>query len=297
MTRASIILPIQPGSAAAARRYAGLVKRGVARRLWLGQSLRADTGQLLAGCGVPVGTSVTLMPLKHPLQAAVDARSLAALTGHPVVAGFGASSPEFVAALTGRPYDSPVREARAYLTTVRELIDGGELRGFRLPPLEHPAVEVGAGVLRPAMARAAADCADVAITWLTPPAYLREVIVPILRAGARRPRLVTVVHAALDRPGRDPARLAGLAAGHHLNAPHYADMLARAGVAAAPDALVASGVFQSGTAGGIAARLGEYVEAGVDELVVNTAGVCLADGPTAALAEAEEILEALRDHT
>lgn len=311
MARASVILPSQPGSPADARPYAELVKRGRAARLWLGQSLRLETAQLIAylagsGLRVPVGGSVALMPLRHPLQAAVEARSLARLTGHPLVAGFGASAPEFVTVLNGEPYARPASVAREYLSTVRTLLDGGRLRGFALPPLPCPPVEVGAGVLRPAMARVAGACADVAITWMTPPEYIAEVLAPALREGAAAagrphpPRIATVVHAAVRRPGRDAARMAFLAAGHHLRSAHYTDMLRRANVPVSPDdpaagarALVAAGVFVTGTAEQIAERLGAYRRAGVDEIIVSTSGVFLTAGRLAAAADAEEILTAL----
>ncbi|MEU7001058.1 LLM class flavin-dependent oxidoreductase [Nonomuraea sp. NPDC046570] len=303
--RASVIFPGQPGSAAEVEPYADLVKSGPAARLWLGQSLRVETQQVvahLAGNGrrVPTGTSVTLMPLRHPLQAALEARSMAVMTGHPVVAGFGASAPEFVSVLNGEPYRKPAAMAREYLSTVRALLGGEGLRGFKLPPLRCPPVEVGAGVLRPGMARVAGECADAAITWMTPPAYLADVLAPALRQGAgderEPPRIVTVVHVATASPGRDAARLAFLAAGHHLRAAHYTDMLRRAGLEASPRALVASGLFLTGTAERIAERLHDYFLAGVDEIVLNTTGVFLAEGSRSAIGDAEEILTALEEH-
>ncbi|MFD0480771.1 hypothetical protein ACFQ0B_81275 [Nonomuraea thailandensis] len=171
------------------------------------------------------------------------------------------------------------------------------MRGFTLPPLRHPPVEVGAGVLRPGMARAAGTRADTAITWLTPPSYVKDVLAPALGTG---PRIVTVVHAAVARPGRDPAHLAHLAAGAHLQAAHYTGMLRAAGIDADPSdtragarALVSSGLFVTGTAAQVAGRLAAYHAAGVDEVVVNTAGVWLAEGPHAAVRDAEEILTCL----
>lgn len=305
MAVASVMFPGQPGAAADAEPYAELVKRGRAARLWLGQSLRAEAQQVvayLAGGGrqVPIGTSVTLMPLRHPLQAALEARSMALMTGHPVVAGFGASAPEFVSLLNGGPYERPATMAREYLSTVRALLDGRGLRGFRLPPLRHPRVELGAGVLRPGMARVAGECADVAITLMTPPAYVRDVLLPALRAGAgdvrTTPRVATVVHVAQARRGREAARLAALAAGHHLRAAHYSDMLRRAGLDPSPRAMVDSGLFVTGPARRIAERLGDYFAAGVDEVILNVSGVLLAEGPMAAISDVEEILTALEDH-
>ncbi|GAA2821077.1 hypothetical protein [Nonomuraea rubra] len=114
------------------------------------------------------------------------------------------------------------------------------------------------------------------------------------------PRIVTVVHAAVTRPGRDPAHLAHLAAGAHLQAAHYTGMLRTAGIDVDPSdprggarALVSSGLFVTGSPDEIAGRLAAYHAAGVDEVVVNTAGVWLAEGPRAAVRDAEEILTCL----
>jgi alkanesulfonate monooxygenase SsuD/methylene tetrahydromethanopterin reductase-like flavin-dependent oxidoreductase (luciferase family) len=304
-----------------------LVQRVRARRLWLCQSFKAETHQVaahLAGMGhtVPVGTSVTLLPLRHPYEAAVQARSLALLTGRPVVAGFGIGSPGFVAGLTGRPYGSPRTAVGDYLRSVRALLDGERvehegphhhLHGA-LPPLGHPRVEVGAGVLRPGMARTAGAAADVAITWMTPPGYLAGVLRPALEEGAlrragqgagtlpaRAPRVATAVHVAVTGPGRDPRRLALAATREHLRVPHYADMLRRAGVrvdphdpAATADALLESGVVVAGTPEEIADRLTEYTAAGVDEVLLNPSGVLLTEGVHAAVADLEEVLAACR---
>lgn len=54
----------------------------------------------LAGMGhtVPVGTAVTLLPLRHSYEAALQARSLALPTGRPAVAGYGIGTPESASA-------------------------------------------------------------------------------------------------------------------------------------------------------------------------------------------------------
>ncbi|MFI6730791.1 LLM class flavin-dependent oxidoreductase [Streptomyces sp. R-74717] len=137
----AILFPSQPDSPKTVAPFAALIQQIGARRLWMGQSLKAETHQVLAhlagmGHSVPVGTSVTLMPLRHPYEAALQARSLALITGHAVVAGYGASAPGFVRSLTGAPYASPRSAARDYLTSVRSLLDGEivELPGPQLPP-------------------------------------------------------------------------------------------------------------------------------------------------------------------
>jgi alkanesulfonate monooxygenase SsuD/methylene tetrahydromethanopterin reductase-like flavin-dependent oxidoreductase (luciferase family) len=285
----------------------------------MGQSLLAESHQVLAylagsGTRIPVGLGVTLVPLRSPFEAAVQARSLALLTGHPVVAGYGAATPEFVAAMRGTSYERPATAAAGYARAVRGLLAGDAshhqceacvVRGS-LPAAPHPIVEVGLGVLRPAMARAAGAVADAAITWLTPPDYVRDVLAPALANGAvgrrRPPRIATVVHVAVRRPGRDPRQLALYGARAHLSAPHYTDMLRRAGVAADPAdpmagaaAIVDAGVFIYGTPDEIAKCLQSYRDAGVDEVILNPAGTARADGDSAAVTDLTEILAAISD--
>ncbi|MCK2213714.1 LLM class flavin-dependent oxidoreductase [Actinomadura sp. ATCC 31491] len=287
--------------------FGELVAGGLAGRLWLGQSVLAETHQTLAylagrGLRVPCGLGVTLMPLRHPMEAAAQARSLAALTGRPLVAGYGTATPDLVQALRGAPYRRPAAAAADYARAVRAFLDGDAA----LPPMSHPPVEVGLGVLRPGMARAAGAAADVAVTWMTPPRYLAETLIPALAEGAGgrggRPRVVTVVHVAPAARGRDPRRLAYGAAADHLRAPHYTDMLRRAGVPADPAdpragaaALVEAGVYAYGPVEDVVARLRGYREAGADEVVLNLAGVAALEGFGAALADAEALLHALAD--
>ncbi|WP_169978339.1 LLM class flavin-dependent oxidoreductase [Microbispora sp. H10836] len=267
-----------------------------------------------AGYRIPVGTSVSLTPMRPPLQAAVEARSLALLTGAPVTAGFVAATPEFVAYVRGEPYRRPAVAVRDYLLGVRAFLDSanpvlpplGDRAGDpAVGPARRVEVELGAGVLRRGMARAAGESADVAITWMTPPDYVKGTIAPALREGAGDgrppPRITTVVHVAIARPGRDAAHLAYAAAQGHLRSPHYADMLRRAGCGVDPRdpgsgarRLVDSGIFVFGTPEQIMAALHEYERAGVDEVVLNAAGVHVTEGCQAAVEDAAEILEASR---
>ncbi|MDH6705832.1 alkanesulfonate monooxygenase SsuD/methylene tetrahydromethanopterin reductase-like flavin-dependent oxidoreductase (luciferase family) [Kitasatospora sp. MAA19] len=314
----AVLYPLQPDHPELVAPFAAAAQRSGARRLWLCQSFRAEPHQTLAylagrGHAVPVGTAVTLLPLRHPYEAAVQARSLALLTDAPVVAGFGIGSPGFVAGLTGQPYASPRRAVRDYLASVRTLLDGGtvaqdgpyhRLNGS-LAQLPYARVEVGAAVLRPGMARTAGEVADVAITWMTPPGYLADTLAPALAEGARErpapPRIATAVHVIPTAPGRDPRALALAATREHLAAPHYADMLRRAGVPVDPHdpeatarALLDSGVVLTGTPEEIAEGLGEYRRAGVDEVVLNPAAVLLTEGVHAAAEEIGRIIAACR---
>lgn len=307
----SILVPFLPRRPEQALPYAGLVEWTHIARLWQGQALMVEPHQSFvhsagAGLRVPVGLGVTLMPLRHPYEAALQARSLAMTTGHPVVAGYGPGAKEFQMALLGRPYASPLAAVREYLTVVRGLLDGetvdvdGSVYACHAALAAHPApaVEVGAGVLRPRMAEVAGAVADVAITWLTPARYLAETIVPALERGAdgagrARPRIAAMVPLALRDDDRDVSKLILAGSGRHLAGEHYRDMLGRAGIDLAGDptaALVDGGAFLYGDGDELAAGLEAYFDAGVDEVILNVVGVCGVLGAEAALAELKRLV-------
>ncbi|WP_251056488.1 LLM class flavin-dependent oxidoreductase [Streptomyces sp. ISL-43] len=297
--------------------FAEIVQAGSADRLWTGQSLLIEPHAALAyaagaGVRIPIGTSVALMPLRHPFQAALQARSLAALSGHPVVAGLGTGPAPFVQSLRGSGYASPLGAVREYATIVRNLLAGtvvelpGEYysMGGALPPMNTPPVELGLGVLRPRMAELAGELADVAITWLTPPNYLAEVIVPALgrgaeRAGRPRPRVAAVVHVSVDDVDRDHVRVIQAASHAHLRAPHYQDMLHRAGVevnlddlAGTAARLIDSRTAAVGSVDDILRTVAAYRKAGVDEVVISTVGLQATGGTSTSLAALAAITEA-----
>ncbi|MEU1464988.1 LLM class flavin-dependent oxidoreductase [Streptomyces sp. NPDC005727] len=311
--RVGVYYPLQPRDPRQLAPFARLAAQH-ADRLWVGQSLTLDTHQTLAyllgqGISPALGVGLSLMPLAHPYQAAVAARSLAALSGKPLTAVFGTGTPAFQRAMNGVPYDSPLKAAREYLTTVSRLLKGapGEEReadatvATRLDPslADVPAVETGLGVLRSGMARLAAEHADVALTWMTPLSHVRDTLLPVLGGGGPGPRVVSVVHVVVRRPGRDLARAVRLATGNHLSSPHYQRALAAAGLSLTGNdqdnarKLVDHGVVLVGTADEIASNVGKYWAVGIDEVVLNPC-VLVAEGPAEALRDLLEITAACR---
>lgn len=324
MTAYSVLVPFVPSRPEQLLPFAGLVHWTGAERLWQGQSLVTETHQAFAhaagaGFRVPVGLGVTLMPLRHPTEAALQARSLALMTGQPVLAGYGPGAPAVQKALLGAPYRSPLTAAREYLTAVRAALDGTDavLEGeylhqeALLPPVPGPPVEIGLGVLRPGMARVAGEVADAAICWLTPARYLADTIVPEVTKSAESadrpaPKVVAMVPIALAAPDRDPVRLALASNRHHLKAAHYQDMLRRGGVelpeatgsqaqdeSARGAALVAGDAFLYGEPAELLAKLEAFREAGVDEIVLNVTGVAQLYGAQAASRELRTLLTVL----
>ncbi|MFP3988998.1 LLM class flavin-dependent oxidoreductase [Streptomyces sp. E11-3] len=318
MTTYSIMAPIVPFRPEQLLPYAALTQWSDAHRLWQGQALGNDPFQDFthaAACGfrVPTGTGVTLMPLRHPQQAAIQAHSLAVASGHPVVAGFGPGAAAFQQSLMGAPYRSQLGAIREYVSVMRALLETSEVDHVgeyftcrsQFVTVPRPPVEIGLGVLRPRMARLAGEIADVAITWLTPARYIRDVVVPALKAGAESagrptPRVVAMVPLAVAAADRNPVELASISNTGHTMLPHYADMLRRSGIETSTqdprgnaEALLAGDAFLYGEKAELAARLREYADAGADEIVLNVTGVHMKYGERASLTELEALLGAV----
>ncbi|AJE84329.1 MULTISPECIES: LLM class flavin-dependent oxidoreductase [Streptomyces] len=312
--KTSVMLPFVPKRPEQALPFAGLVSWSSADRLWQGQGLLTEGHHVysyLAGAGFrfPVGFGVSLMPFRHPYDAAVQARSLALTTGQPVVAGFGPGALQLQRSVLGKEYASQLGACREYLGAVRRLLDGEvldfsgdhfEVHG-QLQPYPSPPVEVGLGVLRKGAAKVAGEVADAAITWLTPAPYLAGTLAPALAEGAARagrpaPRIVAIVPVALAAEDRDPVRLALASNKPHLSLPHYQSMLRSSGLEITGDPaldareLVAHDGFLYGGEEELTEKLLAYRDAGADEVVLNATGVCAVYGPEVAVRELAAIL-------
>jgi alkanesulfonate monooxygenase SsuD/methylene tetrahydromethanopterin reductase-like flavin-dependent oxidoreductase (luciferase family) len=321
MPTISVIYPVMPTNVGTVAPFARLAETTSSRRLWLGQSLMIETHHVFAaltgmGFDLSYGTAVAIMPLRHPLTAAINARSVAALSGQPFIAGIGPGAAALQERMLGAPYPAPVTQTRRYVTMLRTLADGKLATepegpwasdGLELPDLDTPPVEIGLGVLREPMAKLAGRIADWAITWLTPAHFIRDRLAPAIQEASRKenrpaPRIASVVHCAVARPERDLGQTAFHAASNHLAAPHYTNMLNQAGVPVDPnqprvgaDLLVEHGVVATGTPDAIADRIATYHAAGVDEVIVSTGGVHIGEGAGAALRDLSAILTALNE--
>ncbi|QES48796.1 5,10-methylene tetrahydromethanopterin reductase [Streptomyces venezuelae] len=318
MTAYSVLMPFLPRRPEQLLPYAALVEWTDAHRLWQGQAMLVEPFQgfaSAAGAGfrVPTGLGVTLMPLRHPYEAAHQVRSLALATGESVVAGFGPGGKSFQRGLLGEPYASPLTAAREYLTIMRGLLSGQavDMKGeyfschAGMGPAVAPRIDLGLGVLRPGMARLAGEIADAAITWLTPASYLEGTVLPAMREGAGTagrgtPRLTAIVPVALDRPGREPSDMVIASNATHMKAPHYIDMLRQAGIdisglelPAAAKRMIDGGAFVHGDIDRVVEQLDTYRKAGVEEIILNLTGVFNVHGQNAVMDDLKTILSAV----
>ena len=258
------------------------------RRLWLTHSLGLDAQLLIAATAarrpeLEFGTAVSLMPTRHPLQAAVDARTLAVLTGGRFSLGLGVSEPAIVRRTLGQPWAPGPAFAREYLTVVRSLVHSGAVEhegallrvDARLPALSAPP-PIALGALGPKMARVAGELADGCICWLTTPERIADVIVPAVQAGAAAagrevPDVIAIVAAALTDDAADATRVAEHAFGRHLTRPHYQRVLAEqhlSGDGAGRSAQARDALLAWGDADAIGERLRSYLDAGAARVCV-----------------------------
>ncbi|HJA05371.1 MAG TPA: LLM class flavin-dependent oxidoreductase [Candidatus Microbacterium stercoravium] len=314
----SILVPFGPVRPQQVLPFAALAQWGDSAALWQGQAAGTDALLNFAyasdhGFATPVGTAVSLMPFAHPFDAAMRATTLVSATGNPATICFGPGSTSLQRGLLGAPYRSPLGAAREYVTIVRSLVDTGEAAfsgefyscSMRMPHMPRPKVSVGLGVLRSRMAELAGEVADVAVTWLTPANYIRDVIRPALVRGATRagrpvPRIVAMVPVSLAQNDRDPVDVALASSKGHMSLPHYVAMLDSAGVRvdvdadprASAQALIDGGAFLAGDRASVESAMSDYDDAGVSEIVLNLSGVAELEGHRAALADLETLVDA-----
>lgn len=257
---------------------------------------------------IDVSTGIVGLWSRSPAQLALQAATLNELAGGRLRLGIGTQARGYVENWHGRTYERPLRAMRELVTILRGLFAGervtfeGEIfqiRGFRLemqPPERPPRIYLAAN--GPKMIRLAGEIADGVIGYFMSTAYVREVVVPELRAGA-------------EAAGRDPAALdlavgmpsvvtpddsgIELAKGQVLmfatalqSAPSYAESVRRAGYGAAAEevgaralagdaagALAAindrmiDALTLSGSPANVAARIAEYRDAGVTTVCLN----------------------------
>jgi alkanesulfonate monooxygenase SsuD/methylene tetrahydromethanopterin reductase-like flavin-dependent oxidoreductase (luciferase family) len=111
--------------------------------------------------------------------------------------GLGVSHRPVVEAWHGQTIDKPVAEMREYVGIVRAIARGEAPptqaadakwpTSFRLAGLDpRPELKIYVAALSPAMLRLAGEVADGVLLWLCTPPYIRDVVIPEVRAGREK---------------------------------------------------------------------------------------------------------------
>ena len=127
---------------------------------------------------------------------ALQAATLNELSGGRLLLGLGLQARGYVEGWHGQRYERPVRAMREYVTLLRLLLSGepvtyeGEVfsvRNFQLlmQPPEQP-LRIYMAAIGPQMVRLAGEVADGLLGYCYSLEYLRDVVLPGLRAGAER---------------------------------------------------------------------------------------------------------------
>jgi len=143
---------------------------------------------------IKLGTGVLPIYTRHPTAMAQMAATLDELSGGRFVLGVGISHKVTVEGMWGLRLESPVEAMREYLTIVRTVLrDGGcafEGRHFTARMAysapRRADLPIVISALNPRMLELAGELADGIVLYMCTPAYVRDHIVPAVRAGRQK---------------------------------------------------------------------------------------------------------------
>ncbi len=143
---------------------------------------------------IKLGTGVLPIYTRHPTAMAQMAATLDELSGGRFVLGVGISHKVTVEGMWGLRLESPVEAMREYLTIVRTVLrDGGcafEGRHFTARMAysapRRADLPIVISALNPRMLELAGELADGIVLYMCSPAYVRDHIVPAVRAGRQK---------------------------------------------------------------------------------------------------------------
>lgn len=252
------------------------------------------------------GTSIIPTYPRHPLVTAQQAVAIASLAPGRLRLGVGPSHKPTIEAMFGIPFKRPLAHLRAYLQVLKRVLQEGAADVEAAGIVAHarlagpaPNVPVMASALQRGSFELCGELADGAITWITPGAYVRDVALPALRAGAERagrtaPPLIMHVPVSVHDDAGEVREAVRRGYGGYLRTISYPAMLAAAGFAEAQqgqwsDAMI-DAVVAHGSQDAVAGRLRELFAIGVSEVIVSPVAAG-ADGA----ASVDRTLRALAD--
>ncbi|HEX9364343.1 MAG TPA: LLM class flavin-dependent oxidoreductase, partial [Candidatus Dormibacteraeota bacterium] len=143
---------------------------------------------------VKLGTGVLPIYTRHPTAMVQMAASLDELSGGRFILGIGISHKVTVEGMWGLRLENPVEAMREYLTIVRTTLRDGscsfEGRYFTARSMysgpRRAELPVMISALNPRMLDLAGELADGIVLYMCTPAYVRDHVVPSVRAGRER---------------------------------------------------------------------------------------------------------------
>jgi alkanesulfonate monooxygenase SsuD/methylene tetrahydromethanopterin reductase-like flavin-dependent oxidoreductase (luciferase family) len=143
---------------------------------------------------VRLGTGVVPIFSRTPATMAQTAATIDEYSNGRMVLGLGVSHRVTVENWHGQKIERPIAQMREYVAGVRAILRGEEPPDSRRFPTKfafmgyppRPEVPIYVAALSPNMIRLAGEVADGVMLWLCSPAYIREQVLPALRAGLER---------------------------------------------------------------------------------------------------------------
>lgn len=213
---------------------------------WLTTGAGPDALTVLAAAApatrqIALGTSIVPTFPRNPVVVAQQALDIATLSDSRFTLGLGPSHGNTMLTRYGVPYERPLEHLREFVTIVRGLLRGEEVRfvgnRFRLEAklARGAAVPVITSALRVNAFELAGEIADGAVSWLCPARYLRDVATPALargaeRGGRARPPLIGQVFLALTTVESELHAAVARSLAHYPRWPNYQEMFAAAGL-------------------------------------------------------------------
>jgi alkanesulfonate monooxygenase SsuD/methylene tetrahydromethanopterin reductase-like flavin-dependent oxidoreductase (luciferase family) len=280
-------------SLAEAYQRARLAEQAGVDSLWLIQMPnQRENMMVLSGLAantktVSLGPSIVPMYTRPPVVMAQTAMTLDEISGGRLILGLGLGNPIAGQWMLGGAPAPPLQSTREYLTIVTSLIKTGEVSftgrwhsgNATYAGPRRADLPVYLGTFGPRMLELAGELADGVILWLCTADYVRETVMPSLRAGwARRPAPprdfpVTLMLSASvtgDEYERENFRRA---LGAYCRVPAYRQMFEASGFTAEVKAGRASddmvdGLSAMGTREHLRDRLAAYTGAGVTRFAI-----------------------------
>jgi F420-dependent oxidoreductase-like protein len=143
---------------------------------------------------VSLGTGVLPIYTRHPTAMAQMAASLDELSGGRFILGIGISHKVTVEGMWGLRLENPVDAMREYLTIVRTMLREGHsafdgryftARAVYSAP-RRPDLPIMISALNPRMLDLAGELADGVVLYMCTPAFVRDHVVPAVRAGREK---------------------------------------------------------------------------------------------------------------
>jgi F420-dependent oxidoreductase-like protein len=233
---------------------------------------------------VLLGTAITPTFPRHPLVTVQQSLVVAQLAPGRFRLGVGPSHKPTMEGTYGIPFERPLRHLRAYLDVLKRMLHEGAAERDQEPYRVHARlaapvdVPVYASALQERSFELCGEVADGAITWMCPPAYVRDVAIPAMRRGAEKagrplPRLIAHVPVCVEDDAAAARAAARRQLGGYMRVPSYARMSAAAGFPDAADSGLSDAHIDTLIAHGdeltVAHRLREWLALGADEIIVS----------------------------